>query len=160
MRRASECCGDCAPGQLCPGHLACATHPDAALAAEIGIGWAVFVRHQVDVRQPWPPFRGRTADIAIRLAGGLAISEPRRSELARIVTGARGCGARRGGDKVTTGTDRDEKHYVLVLDVTPRHVVIADPHPSHHDTYRMTTAGFERAWTRRCYRWAARLVPA
>jgi len=33
-------CEDCAPGKLCWGHLACATQPDAALAAAIGVGWA------------------------------------------------------------------------------------------------------------------------
>jgi hypothetical protein len=26
--------------------------------AENGIGWAIFVRGQVDVRRPWPPFVG------------------------------------------------------------------------------------------------------
>lgn len=68
--------------------------------------------------------------------------------------------ARRGGDRLTTGTERDEKHYVLVLDVTSTRVVVADPHPWHRDVYSMTTAGFERAWTRREYRWAARLTPS
>jgi hypothetical protein len=38
---------------------------------------------QVDVRQPWPPFSGRAAAIALRLVAGLA-PEPRRSDLARI----------------------------------------------------------------------------
>jgi hypothetical protein len=84
MQRAQERCGDCAPGHQCPGHLACATQPDAALAAEIGVGWATFVRQQVDVRKPWPPFSGRAAEIAIRLVGGIARRDPRRGELARI----------------------------------------------------------------------------
>ena len=84
VRRSVERCGDCAPGRPCPGHLACATQPDAALAAEIGIGWATFVRGQVDIRRPWPPFTGRAAEIAIRLVGGLAPIDARRSELARI----------------------------------------------------------------------------
>jgi hypothetical protein len=43
MRRAVERCGDCAPGRLCVHHHACATQRDAALAAEIGAAWAVFV---------------------------------------------------------------------------------------------------------------------
>jgi hypothetical protein len=84
VRRSVERCGDCAPGRQCPGHLACATQPDAALAAEIGIGWATFVRGQVDVRRRWPPFTGRAAEIAIRLVGGLAPIDARRGELARI----------------------------------------------------------------------------
>jgi hypothetical protein len=45
--------------------------------------WAVFVRGQVDVRKPWPPFSGRAAAIALRLVTGLA-AEPRSSDLARI----------------------------------------------------------------------------
>jgi hypothetical protein len=84
MRRAVERCGDCAPGKLCPNHLACATQPDAALASEIGAAWASFVRGQVDVRRPWPAFSGRAAAIATRLVAGLARTEPRRGELARI----------------------------------------------------------------------------
>src|SRR5258706_512773 len=84
MRRAAERCGDCAPGRLCPGHLACATQPDAALAAAIGVGGATFVRHQIDVRRPWPPFGGRAAEIAFRLVGGLATDATRRGELARV----------------------------------------------------------------------------
>jgi hypothetical protein len=83
MRRAVERCGDCAPGKQCSYHLACATQRDAALAAEIGAAWAVFVRGQLDVRRPWPPFSGRAAAIALRLVEGLA-AEPRRGELARI----------------------------------------------------------------------------
>jgi hypothetical protein len=43
----------------------------------------VFVRGQVDVRKPWPPFSGRAAAIGSRLVASLA-DEPRRSELARI----------------------------------------------------------------------------
>ena len=70
-------------------------------------------------------------------------------------------GAPRGGDRVVaTGTARDEQHYVLVLDVTQKKVVVADPHPYHQDVYEMTTAGFEKAWIRQGYRWAARLVPS
>jgi hypothetical protein len=83
MRRAVERCGDCAPGKQCSYHLACATQRDAALASEIGAAWAVFVRGQLDVRRPWPPFSGRAAAIALRLVEGLA-AEPRRGELARI----------------------------------------------------------------------------
>jgi len=83
VRRKLERCGDCAPAGRCAHHQACVTQPDAALAAEIGAAWAVFVRGQVDVRKPWPPFSGRVAMIALRLVAGLA-AEPRRSELARI----------------------------------------------------------------------------
>jgi hypothetical protein len=54
------------------------------LAAEIGIGWAMFVRQQVDVRKPWPPFTGRAAEIAIRLVGAIAAASPRRDELAQV----------------------------------------------------------------------------
>lgn len=68
---------------MCTYHSACATEHDAALAAEIGVAWALFVRRQVDVRKPWPAFEGRAAAIAMRLVAGLA-SEPRRTELARI----------------------------------------------------------------------------
>ncbi len=83
MRRAMERCGDCRPGVQCANHQACATHHDAALAAEIGAAWAVFVRRQLDVRKPWPAYEGRAAAIALRLVEKLA-PEPRRSELARI----------------------------------------------------------------------------
>jgi hypothetical protein len=83
VRRQLERCGDCAHGQQCANHLACATQRDAALAAEIGAAWAVFVRGQLDVRRPWPPFIGRAAAIALRLVEGLA-AQPRRGELARI----------------------------------------------------------------------------
>lgn len=83
MRRQVERCGDCAPGKQCANHQACATQRDAALAAEIGAAWAVFVRGQLDIRKPWPPFSGRAAAIALRLVEALA-TEPRRGELARI----------------------------------------------------------------------------
>jgi hypothetical protein len=83
VRRQLERCGDCAPGRQCANHLACATQRDAALAAEIGAAWAVFVRGQLDIRRPWPPFSGRAAAIALRLVEGLA-AEPRHGELARI----------------------------------------------------------------------------
>lgn len=43
----------------------------------------MFVRGQLDIRRPWPPFAGRVAAIALRLVQGLA-NEPRRGELARI----------------------------------------------------------------------------
>jgi len=82
-RRAVERCGDCAHGQQCAHHLACATQRDAALAAEIGAAWAVFVRGQIDIRKPWIPYSGRAAAIALRLVEGLA-AEPHRSEIARI----------------------------------------------------------------------------
>jgi hypothetical protein len=84
MRRAVERCSDCAPGQPYPNHLACATQHYAALASEIGAASASFVRSQVDVRRPWPPFSGRTAAIATRLVEVLAGTEQRRAELARI----------------------------------------------------------------------------
>jgi hypothetical protein len=83
VRRAVERCGECAHGGQCANHRACATQRDAALAAEIGAAWAVFVRRQLDIRRPWPPFTGRAAAIALRLVEALA-AEPRRSELAQI----------------------------------------------------------------------------
>jgi hypothetical protein len=43
----------------------------------------VFVRGQVDVRKPWPPFGGRVAAMALRLVTELAV-EPRHGEFARI----------------------------------------------------------------------------
>ena len=51
-----ERCGECTPAGRCANHQACVTQRDAALAAEIGAAWAEFVRGQVDVRKPWPPF--------------------------------------------------------------------------------------------------------
>jgi hypothetical protein len=84
MRRQGERCGDCSPAQQCANHAACATQRDARLAAEIGAGWAVFVRGQVALRQPWPDFQGRCAAIALRLVEGLADNENRCLELARI----------------------------------------------------------------------------
>jgi len=83
VRRAVERCGDCSHARQCDNHRACVTQPDAALASAIGAAWAVFVRGQVDVRKPWPPYEGRAEAIALRLVAGLA-AEPRRSELARI----------------------------------------------------------------------------
>jgi hypothetical protein len=79
VRRQLERCGDCAPGRQCAHHLACATQREAALAAEIGAAWAVFVRGQLDIRRPWPPFAGPAAAIALRLVEGLA-AKPRRGE--------------------------------------------------------------------------------
>jgi hypothetical protein len=84
VRRSVERCGDCAPGRLCPGHFACASQSDAALAAEIGVGWATFVRSQIDIRRPWPPYAGRAAEIAARLVVGLTPIAARRGELARL----------------------------------------------------------------------------
>lgn len=84
MRRLVERCGDCAPGRQCANHIACATDRNAALAAEIGIGWATFVRGQVSVRKPWPPFTGRTVEIATRLVSALGADADRRAHLARI----------------------------------------------------------------------------
>jgi hypothetical protein len=83
VRRRVERCGDCSHGAQCANHRACATQRDAALASEIGAAWAVFVRGQLDIRKPWPPFVDRAAAIAQRLVEGLA-AEPRRSELAQI----------------------------------------------------------------------------
>jgi len=83
VRRAVERCGDCSHGKQCDNHRACVTQPDAALASAIGAAWAVFVRGQVDVRKPWPPYGGRAEAIALRLVAWLA-ADPRRSELARI----------------------------------------------------------------------------
>jgi hypothetical protein len=83
VRRQLERCGDCTPAARCANHQECATQRDAALASEIGAAWGVFVRGQMDVRKPWPPFAGRAAAIALRLVAGLA-AEPRRGELARI----------------------------------------------------------------------------
>lgn len=85
VRRQLERCGECAPGRPCPNHQACASQHDAALASAIGAAWAGFVRGQLDIRRPWPPFvdGGRVAAIAVRLVESLA-PEPRRSELARI----------------------------------------------------------------------------
>jgi hypothetical protein len=83
VRRNLERCGECTPAARCANHQACATQRDAAFASEIGAAWAVFVRGQIDVRQPWPPYSGRAAAIAVRLVAALA-PEPRRSELARI----------------------------------------------------------------------------
>jgi hypothetical protein len=83
VRRKLERCGECTPAARCANHQTCASQRDAALAAEIGAAWAMFVRGQVDVRRPWPSFRGRVAAIALRLVTELAV-EPRRSELARI----------------------------------------------------------------------------
>jgi hypothetical protein len=44
----------------------------------------LFVRRQIDIRRPWPPFAGRAAAIALRLVEGIGGSEQRRSDLARI----------------------------------------------------------------------------
>lgn len=83
-RELPNAAANAAPGWPCPGHHACATQPDATIASEIGAAWARFVRAQVDVRLPWPPFAGRAAEITFRLVGGLEAVDPRRSELAQI----------------------------------------------------------------------------
>jgi hypothetical protein len=51
MSRRIERCGDCSPQRQCTNHVACATHRDASIAAEIGVGWAEFVRGQVSIRR-------------------------------------------------------------------------------------------------------------
>jgi len=84
MRLYAERCGDCSPRGPCRNHLECRAHRDAAIAAEIGVGWARFVWLELDVRRPWPTFDGRCAAIARRLVGWLAATEARRDELARI----------------------------------------------------------------------------
>lgn len=43
----------------------------------------MFVRRQLDIRKPWPPYSGRAAAIASRLVAGLA-AQPRLDQLARI----------------------------------------------------------------------------
>jgi hypothetical protein len=86
----TELCDDCSlvrkttPGQLCRNHLACTRDPVARTAADVGIGWAIFVRGQVDARRAWPDFEGRCAAIARRLVGWLADDGKRREELAQI----------------------------------------------------------------------------
>jgi hypothetical protein len=50
----------------------------------VGIGWAIFVRGQVDARRAWPDFEGRCAAIARRLVAWLADDDMRREELAQI----------------------------------------------------------------------------
>jgi hypothetical protein len=83
----TECTDEMArtPGQRCRNHRECAARPDARTAADIGVGWAIFVRSMADYRRPWPPFGGRCAAIARRLVAWLApANELRRDELARI----------------------------------------------------------------------------
>jgi hypothetical protein len=86
MRWLDEKCGDCSPrGQCAHAHyLACATQADARLAADIGVGWAHFVKEELDVRRPWPDFGGRCKAIAFRLVHGIAVTDERRPELALI----------------------------------------------------------------------------
>jgi hypothetical protein len=84
MRRYEERCGECSPRGPCRNHIEVRTHRDAAIAADIGVGWARFVHREVDIRKPWPPYGGRCAAIALRLVGWLTQTEERRDQLARI----------------------------------------------------------------------------
>lgn len=84
MRWLDERCGDCSPRQQRAHHLACATQADARLAADIGVGWAHFVKGERDIRRPWPDFTRDCKAIAYRLVYRLALSDERRAELALI----------------------------------------------------------------------------
>lgn len=80
-------CSDCerADRPPCANHRACKSQHDARLAADVGIGWAMFVRGQIPtIRKPWPDFTGRCAEIALWLVEWLSDSAARRAELARI----------------------------------------------------------------------------
>lgn len=58
--------------------------PTPCSRRKIGVGWATFVRGQIDLGRPWPPFAGRAGEIAARLVAGLTPLAARRAELARI----------------------------------------------------------------------------
>jgi hypothetical protein len=72
------------PGTRCRWHQECSTQSDAEIAADIGRVWARWVWGALDIRQPWPSYSGRCADIALRLASWLARSDARRQLLGEV----------------------------------------------------------------------------
>lgn len=86
MARYVESCRDCTPGTLCRWHVEIRAHRDARIAADIGVGWARFVWHAIDIRRPWPSCEGRCAAIAIRLVSWLVDEDQpeRRRHLAEV----------------------------------------------------------------------------
>lgn len=81
--------GDCAAGHQCADQRACATERDAALAAEIGPAWAMFVRSQLDAR---PCHHSITGPLRSRSAWSRA-SPPSRTAQSCLgsATGVRAC---------------------------------------------------------------------
>jgi len=84
MARSVERCRDCTPGTRCRWHQECSAHTDAEIAAAIGRVWARWVWESIDLRQPWPNYSGRCADIALRLASWLARSAARGQLLGEV----------------------------------------------------------------------------
>lgn len=85
VRSPGERCGECKPSELCANHIERRDRDDAGIAAEMGKAWATWVRHEVDVRRPWPRYEERAIAIATRLVRPLASrSEARRARLAEI----------------------------------------------------------------------------
>jgi hypothetical protein len=79
-----ERCGDCTAAKRCRWHAECVAHLDARTASDIGVGWARFVWHAIDIRRPWPACTGRCADIATRLVAWLSDDDARRKQLAEV----------------------------------------------------------------------------
>lgn len=66
------------------------------------------------------------------------------------------------GDAVIPKTgERGDRHYVVVLGVSRRHVTIADPHPWHEDVFELERKTFMSSWRSARDKggslWAARL---
>lgn len=68
------------------------------------------------------------------------------------------------GDAVIPNAgERGDRHYVLILEVSRRHVTIADPHPWREDVFELTRGTFLHSWRsardKGGSQWVARLSP-
>jgi hypothetical protein len=112
---------------------------------------------------------------ALAEAAGLAMWRPRNAGIATLadihedaiwivslrMRFERGDTPASGDAVIPKAGERGDRHYVVVLGVSRRHVTIADPHPWHEDVFELERAAFLRSW--RLARdpggslWAARL---
>jgi hypothetical protein len=76
----------------------------------------------------------------------------------------RGVALASGDAVIPKAAGQGDRHYVLVLGISHRHVAIADPHPWHEEVLELTRGAFMTGW--RSARdpggplWAARLSAA
>lgn len=112
---------------------------------------------------------------ALAKAAGLVMWRPRNAGIATLADMTedsiwvvqlrmlfqRGTAPASGDAVIPKAAGHGDRHYILVLGVSRRHVTIADPHPWHEDVFELTRTTFLRSW--RSARdpggslWAARL---
>jgi hypothetical protein len=73
----------------------------------------------------------------------------------------RGAAAASGDAVIPKASERGDRHYVVVLRISRRHVTIADPHPWHEDVFELERKMFMTSWRSARDKggslWAARL---